>query len=275
LPRYLAFLVLVLGIAVTIAQSHGTTSQSEEDDFLSAIHRKSPEAKTAALESFLNRFPESRFKERSLEVLLETYWQLQRFPKFGNTLDELLKVNPDNLLGLTVKAESRCDNEPSPGLCEKEETEIANRGLRVLATATKPADMSEDDFASRKARGSFAFHRTLGNWALIHHDYQCAQGHLRTAAEIDPTNFATVYPLAIAYLNSDPPNDLQGLFFIARAAGLVNWKDKFQKQLADYGRREYVKYHGSEEGWPELLKSAKDTPLPPPGFTITPASKNP
>jgi hypothetical protein len=71
-------------------------------------------------------------------------WELQRIPKFGNTLQQLLKVNLDNLLGVTVKAESRCNNEPIPGLCEKEETDIAYRGLRV-ATATKPADMSEEE----------------------------------------------------------------------------------------------------------------------------------
>ena len=260
-------------IAIAIAQ--GTIPKSEEDAFLSAIHGKSPEPKAAALESFLKRFPESRFKERSLEILLETYWELQKFPKFGNTVDELLKVNPDNLLGLTVKVESRCDNEPSRGLCEKEETEIANRGLGVLVTATKPADMSEQDFASRKARGSFAFHRTLAIWVLTHRDYQGAQVHLRTAAEIDGTNFACVYPLALANLNSDTPNNVQGLFFIARASGLVDSHNKFQKQLVDYGRREYVKYHGSEEGWPELLKAAKGTPVPPRGFTITPAGKSP
>lgn len=273
MPRCIYFLVFGIGmLGAAIAQ--GPAPQSEKDDFLAAIHRTSPEAKAEALESFLNKFPESELKERSLEILLETYWQLQRFPKFGNTLDELLKVNPDNLLGLTVKAESRCDNE-SLGLCEKEETDIANRGLRVLATATKPADVSKEDFVSLKARSSFVFHRTLGNWALNHHDYQGAQVNLRTAAEIDPTNFATVYPLALAYLNSKPPNNVQGLFFIARAPSLLNSNGKFQKQLVDYGKREYVKYHGSEVGWLELLQSAKNTPLPTAEFTITPASINP
>jgi len=259
---------------IGVASAQGAVPQAEKDDFLAAIHRKSPEARADAMESFLNKFPESGLKERSLEILLETYWELQRFPKFGNTLQQPLKVNPDNLLGLTVKAESRCANE-SLGLCEKEETDIANRGLRVLATATKPADMSEEDFASRKARGSFAFHRTLGNWALVHHDYQAAQVHLRTAAEIDATNFASVYPLALAYLKSDPPNNVQGLFFIARAASLVDSQSKFQKQIVDYGRTEYVKYHGSDARWPELLKMARSTPLPPTGFAITQAVKTP
>ena len=109
---------------------------------------------------------------------------------------------------------------------------------------------------SRKARGSLAFHRTLGNWAPIHHDYQGAQVHLRTATEIDATNFACVYPLALAYLKSDPPNNVQGLFFIARSASLAH--GNFRKQILDYGRKEYVNFHGSDAGWPELLKFGKE-----------------
>lgn len=273
MPRCLYFLVVVAS-TISIAIAQATTPQSEEDAFQSAIHRKSPEAKAAALESFLNKVPESRLKERSLEILLETYRELQSFPNFENTLDELLKLNPDNLLGLMVKtAASRCGDGASQDFCEKKELDTANRGLRALTTASKPPDMSEEDFRLRKARGSFAFHRTLGLWALRDHDHQAAQFNLRTAADLDPTNFQCVYPLALAYLNADPPNSVQGLFFIARAATLS--PASYRKKIEDYGREQYEKYHGSAEGWTQLLKSAKSTPLPPAEFTITPASKNP
>jgi hypothetical protein len=269
LLKSIYFLIVVLGM-IGIAQ--GTTPQAEQDAFVAAIHRKEPQAKAAALESFLNKFPASSLKERSLEVLIQAYWEIQN-PKFGNTLDQLLRLNPDNLFGLTLKADLRCDNEPRPGLCEAEEMDIANRGLRVLETATRPADMSEEDFVQRKAHGSAAFHRTLGIWAVVHHDYQGAQVHLRAAEELDPTNFACVYPLGLAYMKADPPNNVQGLFFIARATSLAHGST--QKMIADYGRTEYVKYHGSEKGWTELLKLAKTLPTTPAGFTIIPASKTP
>jgi hypothetical protein len=36
-----------------------------------------------------------------------------------------------------------------------------------------------------------------------------------------------------------------------------------------YGKSQYTKYHGSDQGWTDLLALAKTTPLPPQGFTIT------
>jgi hypothetical protein len=57
------------------------------------------------------------------------------------------------------------------------------------------------------------------------------------------------------------------LFFIARAINLV--KDPAGKaQITKFGHSKYVKYHGSEEGWNELLALTATTPLPPAGFTI-------
>ncbi|MGH9651808.1 MAG: hypothetical protein ACRD3I_15250, partial [Terriglobales bacterium] len=75
---------------------------------------------------------------------------------------------------------------------------------------------------------------------------------------------------ATAYLSSTPPDDVNGLWFIARAANLVAGSPA-EKQISDFGRKRYRHYHGSEEGWPELLAQSKSTALPPAGFTIKPA----
>jgi hypothetical protein len=63
-----------------------------------------------------------------------------------------------------------------------------------------------------------------------------------------------------------PPDTVRGLFFLARAASLV--ERSRQKQIVRYGRTEYVKYHGSEPGWGELVKLAKSSPAMPAGFVI-------
>jgi hypothetical protein len=39
-------------------------------------------------------------------------------------------------------------------------------------------------------------------------------------------------------------------------------------QIKKFGHSRYVKYHGSEEGWNDLLAQTATTPLPAPGFTI-------
>ena len=269
--RSIYFLVSLL-IAIGNATAQGTTPTPDEDAFLTAIHQKNPEAKVKALDSFLRKFPDSQLKERTLEILIEAYRETQSL-KMGPALDELLTLNPDNLFGLTLKAESMCDLEPRPGFCEALEADTANRGLRSLTVATRPPDMSEEDFMRRKAHASFAFHRILGHQALLHRDYQSAQVHLSTAEQLNPMDFGCVYALALAYMNAEPPNKVQGLFFIARATSLVQRSS--QKQLLDYGRAQYAKYHGSAAGWSELLALAKASPTTPAGFTITPADKTP
>jgi len=114
-----------------------------------------------------------------------------------------------------------------------------------------------------------------------------------------PNNLTDVYPLALAYYsagnppkpatpppppadpNNPPPPDpavvdanVQGLFFIARAANLATGTPG-QAQIADFGKKWFAKFHGSDQGWDELLANAKTQTLPPQGFTIAAAPPPP
>ncbi|MGA2966252.1 MAG: hypothetical protein ABSD64_08570 [Terriglobales bacterium] len=84
--------------------------------------------------------------------------------------------------------------------------------------------------------------------------------------EADPTNLLNVYDLARAYLAVDTDEKFaDGLFFIARASNLQSGPGK--DAIAKYGKSKYTKYHGSDEGWKELLAQAAAMPLPT-GITI-------
>src|ERR1019366_1238248 len=76
-----------------------------------------------------------------------------------------------------------------------------------------------------------------------------------------------VYPLALAYLTPGPTEkDLDGIYFIARAANLAQGDGKVK--IALFGKSKYNKYHGSEEGWSDVLALTATTTLPPANFTI-------
>ncbi len=100
-------------------------------------------------------------------------------------------------------------------------------------------------------------------------DYAKAQQFLRASVNAEPANLRDVYPLALAYLTAGPTEkDVDGLFFIARASSLAQGTGK--AQIAKFGLSKYTKYHGSEDGWSDLLaKTAAATTLPPADFTIT------
>ena len=62
---------------------------------------------------------------------------------------------------------------------------------------------------------------------------------------------------------------MNGSWFAARAANLA--PAQMQAQIEKYGKSQYSKYHGSDQGWSDVMAQAKasTTGLPPDGFTIT------
>jgi hypothetical protein len=98
-------------------------------------------------------------------------------------------------------------------------------------------------------------------------DYAGAQKHLRAAVEQDPNNVENIYPLGLAYLTATPPDEVNGIFFMARAANLIA-DAKAKGDVTKFARSRYVKYHGSDEGWNELLAQTATAAVPPADFTI-------
>jgi hypothetical protein len=67
----------------------------------------------------------------------------------------------------------------------------------------------------------------------------------------------------------------EGFWFIIKAANLAQGDGK--QQILDYGKKKYMRYHGSEQGWNELVTDATNSQnvMPPAGFTVAPAPPPP
>jgi hypothetical protein len=113
------------------------------------------------------------------------------------------------------------------------------------------------------------FNSAVGQGALQEKDYATAAKSLRVAATANPNDFSLVYPLALAYLQSTPPDSINGIWYAARASIVA--PTQYQASIEKYGRSQYIKYHGGDDGWTELVAQAKASPNPPDGFTIKPA----
>jgi tetratricopeptide (TPR) repeat protein len=260
--------LICAALMVGVALGQAGIPQTEQNAYEVAVHRKEVQAKIKGLEFFLKTFPSSALKEPALESLADAYSQSGNLREEQETLERLLRDNADNLRGLTLKAYVMllgCDS----GDCEQQQASLADHGFRVLGSATKPDYLSDAEFGRQKAEAEFLFHRLAGVAALMQHDYETAQTHCLVLVEADPNNFGYVYMLALAYLNASPLDMSKGLFFMARAAALSPASGR--KKIEDYGREQYEKYHGSAQGWSEVLRLAKASPQLPSGFAITPA----
>jgi Tfp pilus assembly protein PilF len=145
--------------------------------------------------------------------------------------------------------------------------------LNLLKAKPKPNSISDLDYEKLTSQVNVIFNGALGLTALRNKDYATAQKYLRAAVETDPNDIRNVYPLALAYLNANPPNPASGLFFIARCVSLSSGLPA-QSPFIDYGKKQYVKYHGSEDGWSDLLQATVRNPLPDRATEAATESKN-
>jgi len=244
---------------------------AEYNAYVGAIQQQDPNAKISGLEAFLTQYPNSVMKEDALEVLMGAYQQTGNQAKMLETAQRILQANPNNLRALALlayfkRAQAEANQNPQQNLADG--AQYANKGLEALKTAPKPEGTSDADFEKLKTQMSVIFNGTAGIAALQNKDYPTAQADLRAAVQGDPNELRNVYPLALADLTGTPPNPVDGLFFIARAANLAAGSPG-QAQIQAYGLSQYKKYHGSDQGWSDVLALTKTTPVPAADFTIT------
>ena len=244
------------------AASKTIKDPAEYNAYVGAAQQKDPTAQISGLEAFLAQYPNSVMKEDALELLMGAYQQTGNQAKVIDAANRLLTANPNNVRALALLAYSERAAQKWA-----DAKGHAERGLQALTTMTKPDGVSDADFQKQKTQLGSLLESVAGFSALQLKDNATAEKDLRAAVEADPNNVENVYPLALASLTATPEDDVNGLFFIARAINLV--KDPGGKaQITKFGHAKYVKYHGSEEGWNELLAMTATTPLPPAGFTI-------
>ena len=253
---------------------------AEYNAYVGAVQQTDAAAKVSGLEAFLTQYPNSVMKEDALEILMGAYQQTlsqaktpdqQKLDqtKMLETGQKVLQVNPCNIRALALLAYTR-----NAQLNYAEAGQLGEKGMQCLPTVPKPDGMSAADFQKLKDGAATIFNGAVGVSAFQAtaqakgNDYTKAVKYLRAAVEADPANLLNVYDLGRAYLEVGPAeNDVDGLFFIARASNLAQGTGK--AAIAKFGLSRYNKYHGSEEGWSDLLAKTATTPLPPAGFTIT------
>ncbi len=286
-------LVMLLGVAVTgfvqqassqaAAAGQATTQKKEIKDpaeynaYVNAIQQQDPNAKAQALEAFLQTYPNSVMKIDAAEQLMAAYQQAGNAQKMIDAANRILQMDPNNVRALailtyTYRATTTAQNlQQNLPLIQQN----ATKGEQALPNMPKPEGMSDADFTKLHNELGAIFEGGLGFVALQNKNYPDAGKEFRQAvSEESQANIADLYPLAQADLESKPVNP-EGFWFIVKAANLAQGDGK--AQILDYGRKKYIRYHGSEQGWQELVNDATSNAsiMPPQGFTVAAAPPPP
>lgn len=244
---------------------------AEYNAYVGAIQQQDVAAKISGLEAFLTQYPNSVMKEDALELLMGAYEQAGNAAKTQDTAQKVLQANPCNLRALALLAFTKQAMAQQGGASAVQNLtdagQYGEKGLQCLQTAPKPEGVTDADFQKLKTQTGTIFNSAAGVAAYQAKNFAKAQEYLRAAVNADPSNLVNVYTLARAYLEPGPTEkDPDGLFYMARAANLAQGAGK--DQIAKYGKSRYVKYHGSDEGWNDVMTKAA-TATSPDGITIT------
>ena len=238
---------------------------AEYNAYMGASQQTDPAAMVSGLEAFATQYPNSVMKEDALELLMGAYQKTGNSAKMIETAQKVVAANPCNvralaLLAFTKRALAESGQNTAQNLAEG--SQAGEKGLQCLQTITKPDGTSDTDFQKLKTQTAVIFNGAVGINSLQNKDNAKAQQYLRASAEGDPTNLRDIYPLALAYLTATPPDNLNGLFFVARAANLAAGSPA-SAQIESYGKKQYTKYHGSDQGWTDVMALAKASTTPP------------
>jgi hypothetical protein len=252
---------------------------AEYNAYVNAVQQSDPAAKAQAIEAFLQTYSNSVMKEEALVQLMGAYQQSSNASKTIDTASRILQANPSNVRALALLAYYYRSLAAQGGADTAKNADQAmqygQKGLDALPNTTKPDGMSDADFTKFHNEIAAIFEGAVGFAALQKKDLALAQKDLRQAvADESAPNIADIYPLATADLEAKPMNP-EGFWFIIKASQLAQGPG--QQQILEYGRKKYNRYHGSEDGWADLVKQAQAAPgvMPPAGFTVAAAPPPP
>jgi hypothetical protein len=291
----LAGLSLVSTPALRAQDSSQITIQdpAEFNAYQNAITQTDPGQKAAALEGFLQTYPQSVVKKAVLDQLIDSYQALNQPDKVVGAASRLLQVDPNNMKAIFVSVyvkKQQCGrpenidasgSSTDPQTCD-DAAALAQKGL----TAPKPAGTSDADWSKLTSAAYPAFHSAIAfddavskkDFAGAIKEYTAELMLYSPDACTQPGScLADTLQLAQAYAKpGDSRDEVKAIWFYARALDYAPaaYKSVIEPQL-DYW---YKRYHGTLDGDAAIKQQiaaveaqAQSTLFPPAGFTISPA----
>ena len=254
-------------------------SPAEYAAYNNAITQSTPQAKAAAIEAYLTAYPQSAVKADTLQLLMATYSSIPDAAKTLDAADRLLQIDPNNIRALLLEVYFRKaagDQATDPAAKQAAydaATGFAQKGL----AASKPKDMSDDDFAKLKAAAYPVFYSTIATAALNKKDAATAVTNFKlelSSVPVESTKtpgplLQDTYTLGQAYYQLTPPDYVNCTWYASRAAAFA--PEPYKSQMLPLAKFCYKKYHGGDDGYDAVTTAVQTNLDPPADFKLKPA----
>ena len=232
-----------------------------------ATSQSNPAAKAEAIEAFLTQYPNSVAKTEMLQELMAAYQAAGNAPKMLDAAKRLIQADPNNLRAMlaVVYLENMQANQPANASNKQQMLDDAAAVAQKGLSASKDPCMTQADYDKVKDLATPTFYGAEGADDMAKKDtkdeIEAYTKELQSYKDPSQTTsgpaLVDTYNLGNAYLNEDPKDIKNAVWFLTRAAQFA--QPNFKKPIEDAAEYWYKKYHCSQN-------DAACNSTPPQGF---------
>jgi tetratricopeptide (TPR) repeat protein len=254
-------------------------SRAEYDAFTAMANEKDPNKKVSLAKDFLQKYPDSDYKEAAFTAMVQSYAQLNDIVKMMDATQQALQAKPESLDVITAS----CyffpllykPDDPAKDAHLSAVEANAKKGLELVQKLQKPAGATDEQFNQNVKARRAILNGAVGFVALQRSNFADAVAPLKAAVEDSPNDIYANYRLGTAYLYSKPPDFDNAIWYLARADDLAKAaKGPDAPSIDKFFAQVYTGRHGSSDGEDSVLTQAAASPAPPQGFKVAPPEKH-
>jgi len=267
------------------AQGNAAPSYSlpEYNALQAAQAEKDPAAQIKLLDAFVAQYPNSTLLQYIYQLYYQAYYKQKNFAKAIEYCDKLIALGDkadapiratavQARVQLFTQDQAELTKGPDAHDQETKERDAALLGVKLLPDVKKANPQLADD--KIKALES-ALEGAAAAADILLKDYPAAIEEYKAQLALNPADAVASYHLGLAYLQSTPPQSLDGFWALARA---VDLKIQDADKVKDYLRKTIVNYQQPncdsliDAQLNELLQLAANAPDRPATWSIPSAA---
>ncbi|MDA1313984.1 MAG: tetratricopeptide repeat protein [Acidobacteria bacterium] len=274
-------LLLVTGAAIPAPQEavEKRPKDQKEFDLITAFYKETTDAakKLQLLAEWEKSYPETAYGNERVQAFMLAHQQAGHPKETVEFAKKYLVLAPGDLQANIAITSMTTALYPAAGDAEKPQIlKDGEKAASALLGASKPAQVSAEQWTSAKSQIDLTAHQTLGWIAMQRQDHPKAEEHFRKVLEMNPKLAQVSYWLGTELIaQGDAEKNEVALFSLARAVayeGEGALAPEGRQQVAEYLTKVYSTYAGTTEGLDDLKMMAKTRPLPPADLEIKSSS---
>jgi tetratricopeptide (TPR) repeat protein len=224
-------------------------TMAEYNSFQAANAEKNPVAQIKLLDDFVAKYPNSALLNYIYPLYYKNYYGQKNYPKAIEYADKMLamgdKISPaEKYDAHYVRAYAfNAIQNPDPETAKAART-AALAGLKVLDQLSKPDGEDDAKFAGEKKQSLIVFNGTAATAGMAAKDYAGAIESYKAVLALAPDDLVSNYKLGQAYMAVAPPQQLDAIWYFARAATSKSATEQQSKSVKSYIRKVIANYQG-------------------------------